>query len=221
MLTYSYRPAVRTFATALLLCSGPHVFAGTVTEARLTGQPLQYMEGGTITGCGVRIVGIPNPVPGTGAVKIFDVSFNVVNPAGGLVKGGLTAVPMQAFLAQDLARGTEVPIKNVWLKAPGSPATTPLAGGPLAAQTHKHALMYVTSLESVLSLVTAVQEGQQVQIGFRVKKEDLDSVFFGRVLLSESEAAQFAQCFLEWSDALRHRMESFRTEAEPASATTK
>ena len=180
--------------------------AGPVTEVNFLGQPLQYTKQGAVDGCGVRLVGITAPVPGVKKVHTLDVSFNVANPGGGIVKGGLMTLSVQALAARKLDQAVEVPIKGLWLKAPGSPATTPAEGKVLRAVTHKHALMYGARLPPVLALIEAMQEGKPIQVGFRVSADDMDHVFFGKVEMTDAETAQFTQCYSEWIGALNERL---------------
>lgn len=189
---------------------------GTLTEARLSGQPLQYAKAGAITGCGVRIVGMPDAVQGLKTVDMFDVSFNVTDPGAGMVKGGLMQVPIKAILEQDFSKRTEVPISNFWLKTAGSGATVPIGGGVQPAQSHKHALMYVTALEPMLDLVRAVHQRQPIQVGFKPKNQDIDVAFFGPVQMSDGEREQFFECFAEWSGAVQRRLDA----KSPASSVT-
>jgi hypothetical protein len=190
------------------------VLAGPVTEVMLSAQPQQFTKEGAIDGCGVRLVGIAEPVPRHKKVPVFDVSFNVVNPSGGIVKGGLMDLPVQAMLKGDLNAAVEVPIKNLWLRAPGSTATKPTRGKPLKAASQKHALMYGTELEPVLDLIAAMKDGKPIQVGFHTTSEDMERVFFGKIEMKEAESAQFAECFTAWSDALMKRLESARRPKE-------
>lgn len=193
-------------AASVIWSSAACACAGTLTEARLTGQPLQYAKAGTVTGCGVRIVGMPDAAPGLKFIDVFDVSFNVTNPGAGMVKGGLMRVSMKAIREQDLSARTEIAISNFWFKPAGSGPTVPIGGGVVPAQSHKHALMYVTALQPMLDLIQAVHAKQPIQVGFKPKNQDLDAVFFGVVQMTDGEREQFFQCFDEWSGALEKRL---------------
>lgn len=186
----------------LALASTMSAVAGPVSEVNLSAQPLQYSNDGVLTGCGIRLVGIQVPVEGQKKIPVLDVSFNVINPGAGLIKGGLMDLSVKAMLAGDLNKTVEVPITNLWFKAPNSPTTKPTRGQPLKTQTHKHALMYATSLDSVLPLVSAMHEGKPIQVGFMVTAEKMEKIYFGKIQIGASENAQFTQCFDEWSHAL-------------------
>jgi Ni,Fe-hydrogenase III small subunit len=180
--------------------------AGPLTEVDLSGQALQYTKAGSIDGCGIRLVGISSPVPGVKSVSVLDVSFNVVNPGAGLVKGGLMDLPVQALVAGDMTKTSEVPIKMLWLRVPGSKATVPAGGKVLPAMSHKQALMYTTTIEPVLALIGAVHDRVPVQIGFHVTSTDVEAIYFGRIQMEKADLQQFAQCYTEWSDAMMKRL---------------
>lgn len=179
--------------------------AGPLTEATMVGQALQYTKAGQIDGCGVRIVGLAPSSSAKMPASVFDVSFNVANPGGGMVKGGLMTMPTASIQAGRPDGGKKVPISMLWLRAPGSTATTPNAGKVLQASGQEHVLMYGTDLSPVLALVAAMHDRQPIQVGFSVIQNDMDEVFFGRIEMKEGDSQQFAQCFSEWSDAILKR----------------
>ena len=194
-----------TFVLALV-CAAPAVSAGPVVEVEFAGQPIQFTKQGAIDGCGVRLVGVTSPASAVSSVQVIDVSFNVANPGGGIVKGGLMTMPAKALIAGKLDGAVEVPIKGLWLKAPGEVATHPVDDKFRRTTTHKHSLMYATSLAPVMALVTAFEEGKPVQVGFRVSSKDMEHVFFGKIAMTEAERAQFEQCYMEWTDGLLKKL---------------
>lgn len=85
------------------------LFASGVTQAQnviplqISGQPLQYMKDGTVTGCGVRMVGVRPTAPGR--AEIFDVSINVYTSGVSVLKG----LSYNA-LANDATKITSIPL---------------------------------------------------------------------------------------------------------------
>ena len=174
-----------------------------LTEVELLGQPLQYLKEGKVDGCGVRIVGLrPLGSPPT-TVQGIDVSFNLFAPGVGSVKGLLMEGPLSVRTA-DLPRK---PLSRIWLRAPGSDATTSSNGQFHESPTDKLALLYTTSsIDSVIALFTATIEKKSIQIGVRAKGTELDRVFFGVVKLSEAESKQIADCLGDFSRNLKQQL---------------
>lgn len=200
------RQRAGSLASAVLVCfacSAPlSAEAGPMIAMEFAGQPLQYTKQGVVDGCGVRLVGVTKPVPGVSNVRALDVSFNVMRPGIGLVKGALSTVPVKTVLASKPAQFTPVAIRDVWLKAAGHAATSPIDGKYTQSTTPKQALLYGATADSVLGLVDAIEQDAVVQVGVTVAAKDMEHIYFGKVELSAAERAQFASCFAEWSDAV-------------------
>ena len=90
--------------------------AQNVLNATMSGQPLIYTDNGKHTGCGVRIVGIAEPLPGQSEFRSFDVSVNIyatniaLGKAIGEVRTTLNPHPRAA---------RRVPLYGAWFRAEG------------------------------------------------------------------------------------------------------
>src|SRR5262245_4337176 len=61
--------------------------AQNMIEMSLVGQPLQYLKDGSVSGCGVRVVGFVPTREERVPREAVDVSFNIFLPFDGMVKG--------------------------------------------------------------------------------------------------------------------------------------
>lgn len=163
-------------------------------SATISGQALQYMKDGRVSGCGIRMVGIEG-VRASGPMVVFDASFNTVLPGLGTVKGDSQLVTLAQMQAGQSGQMRPRPVA-FWIRAPGSRATQPREGRMIGAITPPEAVMYVTDrLDDVMALFTAVASGKPIQVGIRQRGESVDRVFYGTVTLSDGDRGTVHQCF--------------------------
>lgn len=188
-----------------LTCAFASSSAGTLLEGKLAGMVQQFTNNGETSGCGVGISAVELPTGNpSGQLLIFNGSFSIQGPLGGIVKGRASEMPAKiaasgkATLKDVQSRETA----NIWMKAPGVPATSPIKNGEVEKSEDAGYLVYVSDFESVMGLVKAVMARQSIQVGMRIKGQNYDRGLFGVVKLSDAEANQFEQCIGEWAASI-------------------
>ncbi len=186
-----------------LACLGVHMSAASATlvEGNISGQVQVFTDKGEITSCGLTLVAIEVPKAPGGVLMVFNGSFTLQDPRGGLVKGRAAQLSGRA-----LASGKAVPsdikpldTEFVWLKAPGAAATFPVNSKAIGRSDDPGYQIYVSCLTSLLAITEAVTDGRPIQVGMRVRGRGTDNGLYGKVELSEPDMAQFQQCVGEWS----------------------
>jgi len=187
-------------AAATALFTGAPAMANPVSEAVITGQPLQYMQEGKVNGCGVRLVGLVEPLPKAKDVEGFDVSFNLYLPGAGFVKGFGFTSSMASFQSMDTQSKKRRP-ERLWLRANGADATTPRAGSQQQAQDPPEAILYVTNdIDEIIELFSAVMTQQILQVGMKFPGVGVERIYQGSVRMKQSEVATVARC---WDELVR------------------
>ncbi len=162
--------------------------AQNIVQAELTGQPLQYMQGGELSGCGVRIIGID--VASDLSSEASEVSINFYDSGRAVVKG----VAYAKFSPGARSLST-LKVSSAWAKAPGSKATNPLGRAGLGDD--KRALLYATDLAGALDIFRAQIDGKPIQIAVQREGQRNYRVMSGIVSLTPPEQEQLKSCMVE------------------------
>ncbi len=166
----------------------------------MVGRVQQDIRNGEVSSCGV-VLAVTESVQGvpSGKLLMFNGSFSLGEGAG-LVKGRASEIDVKSLLSGRASLEALKPLEttNVWMKAPGAPATTPIKGQSIRKSDDPGYLIYLTDLTSVIELTKAVRSNQQIQIGMRIKSRDFDQALFGTVQMTEAQTQQFDQCINEW-----------------------
>lgn len=191
-------------AASAVVCFGVPVHAQVLTEALLEGKVQQSFDGERVASCGVVISGME--LSSARKALMFNGSFAVYDPPGGVVKGGASEVDVNRIGSADASLATRrLQIDNVWLKGQGAPRTTVAEGTDLRKGDDPLFILYNTGLKPLFGLLESIRYRQPIQIGLRVVGRDSDQVLFGVVALSDAQHAQLAQCVLEWTDAMKEK----------------
>lgn len=168
--------------------------AQNMLAAEMTGQPLQYMRDGEISGCGLRIIA-GRPLGG-GRFEISEISVNFYATGATLLKAiAYDTTPINASAG---ALPATVKVTDAWIKAEGSKAATPI--GKSVTGDDKNTLMFATDMDSALAVLAAQNQGKTVQLSVRRTGSSHDSILFGKVTLEPSERQQLAQCLKALGD---------------------
>jgi hypothetical protein len=168
--------------------------AQAIVEVDMTGQPLQYSKGGTINGCGIRIVGmLPMGNVPANMFKSFDVSVNFWRTGAALGKMIGEVTP---FDGAKVGTGKRLPLYSGWMKAEGKPSAAPLENTFKESPTDKGAYLFPVDLEGALAFIYGSALGCRVQVGLAWDKNH-EWIYFGSVKLSESERNQLTLCLRE------------------------
>lgn len=186
------------------------VHCATLVEGSITGQVQVFTDKGSVTGCGLTLVGVEVPVVNSGTSSVFNGSFSVQDARGGLVKGRAAELSTKALVSGKASLSDIKPLDTafVWMKAPGASATFPVNSNASGRSDDPGYLIYVSSLGSLLSIIDAIANKQPIQLGMRVKGRTTDNAMYGAVQLSESDMAQFHQCIGEWSSNVLNALKS-------------
>lgn len=199
-----------------------NAFAGTISEAVISGQVQQFTDNGTVSGCGVVLVALETTNGAPAVLQVFNGSFSLMGIKGGLVKGrGATISRKQALSGSPGANALKPQrTEGVWLKAPDSKATSILPGqAPLKSEDPGY-VMYVADLQPLLAVSDAVLAGKPIQIGMKTAAINYEVILSGVVQLTDVQQSQFAQCLSDWYTGLKERYKDSLAN-EPAPSPTK
>lgn len=172
--------------------------ADTLAEALFQGQVQQSFEGEKVASCGVVISGLE--LTNSGDALMFNGSFAIYDPQGGLVKGSASEIDAKLVGAANVQNKIRrLKIDNVWLRAPGAPRTTLRSGTTIGKGEDPLYILYATGLQPLAALLRSISDRQPIQIGIRVAGRKFDQVLFGVVNLTDAQSAQLAQCVSEWT----------------------
>jgi hypothetical protein len=153
------------------------------------------MKDGQVNGCGVRMVGLTDPVGPDKSVEGFDVSFNLYAQGFGIVKGGgFTSTQPQIERG---SAGKKRRPEAVWIKASGKQATQSRDGKVQTSQDTPEAIFYGTDIRPVLDLLSAVGDGQPIQIGLRFPGAGIDRIYQGVVQMTPEDSSSVGRCMNE------------------------
>lgn len=184
---------------ASLLTVSAAANAQAVIPAQITGQPLQYMREGVLTGCGLRIVAVV--VNDDLSTDASEVSVNFDDNGNALFK----AVAYAQF-APGKPAPRPIKVESAWARAPGSPAT--LAIGPSYAGDDKLSLLYPTDLASALAVLKAQLDGTPVQLSVQSTGQPNYKILAGAVALTAPEQAQLRTCVTELVGIMQRKLEA-------------
>lgn len=186
--------------------------AGTLIEAIIHGQALQYMDGGNVSGCGVRVIAVEVlHTPDSGLkpdteLRSIDGSFTGLMRGYGMLKAYHTR-PTAKDIGDGKINTDHLEIKHFWFKAPGHPATQP-RGEVVTSDETKHALIYAADLGLTMELINAVSGGEPIQIGFQGMNDPVETILYGAVQMSEGDMKQLATCLGDMSRQIKEMVKS-------------
>ena len=165
--------------------------AQNIVPTKMSGQPLMYMKDGEVNGCGIRIIG-GRPTINGAVWEWFDVSINVYEHGGGLVKIVSYDVDEPKMRAGGL-KPKPLPVRSGWLKAAGKSGTTP-AKGKSAVADDGASLMYGSDLDRTMPLFSAYFQRETVSIGVRRVGDKTETIYSGVVTMDDNEDQQLRSC---------------------------
>jgi hypothetical protein len=193
--------AIQHAAVTAAACLAFVSHADTLTEALFQGQVQQSFDGDKVASCGVVVSGLE--LTSTGNALMFNGSFAVYDPLGGLVKGGASEIDAKLVgTANSQKHIRHLQIANVWFKGQGAPRTTVRDGTTINKGEDPRYILYATGLKPLSALLQSISDKQPIQIGVRVAGRKFDQVLFGVVNLSDAQSAQLGQCLTEWSNSV-------------------
>jgi hypothetical protein len=177
----------------VLFCAVAATSAGhaqNVIAVHMQGQPLVYTNEGKPTGCGVRVVGIIDPVAGWKEFRTFDISANVwaTGVAMGKVIGEINVVGNR-----DPRQAKRQALHGAWFRSEGDDPVAPSGQSFAPSPTDKGAYLFQASSGAVADFLIAVVKAQPILVGLRWQK-GIESIYSGPVLLQDDERRQIANC---------------------------
>lgn len=161
-----------------------------MVETMMKGQVLTTTKQGKVGACGIRIVGIPLAATGK-TVRMFDGSLNLLSNGNGLGKIIVSEGPL---LPPDPSKMMPVKVLGVWMKAQGKDAAAPVTD-LIPGETPMSAL-FVSRFQPTLDTLHAMGLKELVQVGIKISA-GVETIYFGRVELSDAEREQFYDCLAE------------------------
>lgn len=192
---------------AAMLAAITHAGAGTVSEAVISGQVQQFTRDGAVSACGLVLVGLENAPLTSEAIQVFNGSYMIADIAGGMVKGRAATIS-----GRNLAKGAAgfdsvKPVETafVWLKAPGSKATSVMSGQSVMKSDDPGFISYMADFGPLIDFTVAVLDRKPVQIGFATKGAKYEVILAGVVKMSDPQLEQLQQCIAEWGEGMKKR----------------
>ncbi len=173
------------------------VSSATLMPAMLAGQVQQFSESGKVNGCGVVLFGVEQPQ--VGRVLVFNGSIVLFNSGTALIKGRVSEVDSKALASSAFNLRDLKPLRstNLWMKAPSTKATAPVAFG-IRESEDKGYIVYGAGLDTAFPVVQAVIDGEKIQVGFLTAGNKSEQALFGVVSLSGDEKEQLTNCMREF-----------------------
>lgn len=170
------------------------VFAQSMIEVVMGGQPLSYNKGGITDGCGVRVIGVlPADGKQISTVKTFDVSANYWKPGFSLGKVIGKIGPIDPA---KMNQANRLPVYRAWLKAEGKAPMAPTQNSFKESPTETGAYLFATDAEGAIEFIVAVMKGNRVQVSLSWDGKT-DRIYFGTVGMSEEDKRQVGVCLGE------------------------
>lgn len=192
---------------AVMLALATQAAAGTVSEAAISGKVQQFTRDGAISACGLVLVALESGPLTSGAIQMFNGSYMFVDLAGGMVKGRAATVSGSNVAKGAVGRDSVKPVETsfVWLKAPGSKATSVMSGKAVMKSEDPGYITYMADFKPLIDFTVAVLDRKPVQIGFTTKGAQHDVILAGVVQMSDPQLEQLQQCIAEWGDGMKKR----------------
>lgn len=176
-------------------------YSAVMVESTFEAQTQMLIKEGKPQSCGLRVLTV-QPTQASGVFTGVDGSFLVdATSTFGLVKGVVYTLKKTNIGANLLP--VQQPLKLIWYRAPGKPATRPLGEKAFIRPETKGAKLYVTDRESVFALFDAILDSKPIQVGVSFTNGSQDRIYYGKVNLSEADATQLIECLSEMADALK------------------
>lgn len=199
---------IRLGIGVLLLVRAVGANAAMLLEATVIGQSQQQTQSGAVIACGVTIAAIEaTPGPPTGRSLIFNGSVMIYSPNGGVVKGRVSDMDSKAIASGnlDFSKIKVLPSENFWIKAPNAIATESRTGTDVSNSEDPGYKYYLSSFESIWSVIQAVLEKRPIQVGFKVKGRTVERVLFGELQMTDAQRGQLDQCLAEWAKGITQK----------------
>lgn len=190
---------------AAMLASLTQAVAGTVSEAAISGEVQQFIREGAISACGIDLVAFESTPQTPSSIRAFNGSYVIVDLAGGIVKGRAATVRGSDDSNVSARRYAVKPVETtfVWLKAPGSKATSVIDGQSVTKSEDPGFITYLADFKSLMEFTVAVLDRKPVQIGFTTKGAQYDVILAGVVKMSDPQLEQLQQCIAEWGESMK------------------
>lgn len=196
-------------ATAAMLASLTNAAAGVIHEAAISGHVLQNTREGAVTACGLSLFALELGPLTSDSLYSFSGSFMVTDAGGGVVKGRAATISGKDVARGSAGRDSVRPLEtnSVWLRAPGSKATTVLEGQTVTQSDAPGFIIYASDFGPLVDFTLAILQRSAIQIGFATKGAQNDVILSGAVRMSNSQLEQFRQCIAELAENRKQNAE--------------
>lgn len=181
---------MKKLAVLGLVIAASGAFAQNVLNVTMRGQPLVYTDAGKPTGCGIRVLGIVDPVARQREFRSFDISANMYGTGIAL---GKVIGEIQSLASPDPHSGRRQVLHGAWFRSEGDDPVTPVGNSFRPSSGDKGAYLFQASVSSATDFMLAVIKRKPIQVGIRWEK-DKEAIYAGAVELSEDERQQVLSC---------------------------
>lgn len=179
--------------------------AGLLKQATMGAQVQQFLTNGEVSGCGLNITAVEKGTSPRDVLWGLNGSFVFASLDYGLVKGRAFTVNAADILSGRAGPSSLKPQKTemVWIKSSGATATTLIPGQTVRASDDPGYIMYLTPLDPLLAVISAIFDKAPVQVGFKSTTPDFDVVLFGAIEMAEADRQALSSCMNELTNYLK------------------
>ena len=184
----------KIISTLVLICLCNPAFSAPILPIEFEGQPQILFKDLNTDACGVRFLGAQSPEIFDKSAKVFipDASFMIYRQGVGMVKAVLLETTMGGMIKESKI----MTFKTFWMKANNHPQTAPTSGMAVDGE-NKGSKIYISSLDSVLSVLVGLMSGEKIKLGYVFEDEAKNLIVSGKVTLSDSERQEVMNCLEE------------------------
>ena len=184
---------MRRIALLCLMVTTTVTYGQNVLAVKMRGQPLLYTDAGRAIGCGLRIVGVVEPVAGQNVYRSFDSSANMY-----LHDAALGKVIGEVHSATDAnpAHGRRQTLFGVWFRPEGGEPVAPIGTGFTPSTSDKGAYVFRTSFDATMGFLLGAVQGKAIQIGIKWNRTT-EAIYSGTVELTDDERRELSGCFVQ------------------------
>jgi hypothetical protein len=169
--------------------------ADILMSASISVEPTIFVKDGKAYGCGYKFIAMENGTPSYNPKYIAYAELQMVASGKNKLNAGVKGDVGQ-FTKKDVETLTmpkNLDIVKIWLKIP------PKAPTPVLKKlvTSDKSILYGTDPQIAFDLLTSIQNGKNIQIGFELEKKKLGVVMYGPIEIEKEAIDQLELCLSE------------------------
>lgn len=159
-------------------------------------QPLMNTKAGTVTACGLRVMGIHDAGKDR---RVFDVSLNIWNSGEAMAK--LTALSGSITDTADQMKART--LYGGWFKTASQTAApkSALIDGESAGSK-----LFLVDVDAAADVMSSIMDGNEIKIGLSWQK-NREVIYYGKAQISDGEKRQFSSCMGDLSQEMQKKID--------------